>query len=142
MRDFARASLRSKSQRIREKALDIVAPVPARSWGQEVERLHAFVRDNIRYVRDPVDLESVATPEKTLELGQGDCDDKSTLLASLLESTGHPARFVAVGFGGGPFSHVYTESKIGETWVPLETIIPRPMGWFPSGVTSRYILKV
>jgi len=142
MRQFARDAIRSPSQQIRNLALDIVSILPARSFGREVARLHAYVRDQIRYVRDPVDLESVATPEKTLEIGQGDCDDKSTLLAALLESTGHPARFVAVGFGGAPFSHVYTESKIGESWVPLETIIPRPMGWYPPNATSRYILKV
>jgi transglutaminase-like putative cysteine protease len=142
MRQFARDSIRAPSQTIRTHAMNIVASLPARSFGREVESLHAFVRDQIRYVRDPVDLESVATPEKTLELGQGDCDDKATLLAALLESVGHPARFVAVGFGGAPFSHVYTESKIGESWVPLETIIPRPMGWYPMNATSRYILKV
>lgn len=142
MRQFARDAIRAPSQQIRELALNIIAALPARSFGREVARLHAYVRDEIRYVRDPVDLESVATPEKTLALKQGDCDDKSTLLAALLESTGHPARFVTVGFNGAPFSHVYVETKIGESWVSLETIIQRPMGWYPLNATSRYILKV
>ena len=142
MRNMARNAVRSPTQEIRHLALSLIAILPARRWGAEVEALHAFVRDDIRYARDPVGIESVATPEKTLQLRAGDCDDKSTLLAAMLESIGHPSRFVAVGFNGGNFSHVYVESKIGSAWVPLETIIPKPMGWSPPDATSRYILKV
>ncbi len=54
------------------------------------KKLHRFVRDNIRYIKDIRDVETVAYPDITLQQGQGDCDDKSVLLASLLESIGHP----------------------------------------------------
>ena len=142
MRRFAREAVRDPKQKIRTLALDIVSGLPPRSRVLEVKNLHQFVRDEIRYVRDPVGLELVSTPARTLETRQGDCDDKSTLLAALLESIGHPARYKAIGLNGGPFSHVYVETKLGESWVPLETIIDRPMGWYPRGITSRYILKV
>lgn len=144
MRAFVRESLRDPGQKIRMKALEIFrnAQVPPRAWNREIAALHAFVRDRIRYVRDPVELELVQTPEATLNIGQGDCDDKSTLLAALLQATGHPSRFTVVGMGGGPFSHVLVETRNGERWTPLETIIDKPVGWFPSGVTSRYSLKV
>lgn len=142
MRQYARDAVRDPRQRVRRLALDLVASLPPRSWQMEVAALHEFVRDSIRYVKDPAGVELVATPDRTLETRAGDCDDKSTLLAALLESIGHPARFKAIGLNGGPFSHVYVETKIGESWVPLETIIPRPMGWFPQGITSRYLLKV
>lgn len=142
MRQLARDAIRDPSQKIRNFALQIFADLPPRQWAAEVDRLHSFVRDQIRYVRDPVDLELVATPEKTLELRAGDCDDKATLLAALLEATGHPARFLAVGLNGGPFSHVLTQSKIGPHWISLETIIAKPMGWHPQGVTSNYIMGI
>jgi transglutaminase-like putative cysteine protease len=142
MRQLVRDAIRAPAQTIRRTALDLYAGLPPRQWIAEVERLHRFVRDHIRYVRDPVGVESVATPEKTLELGTGDCDDKSVLLAALLESTGHPARFLAVGLNGGPLSHVLVQSKIGPQWISLETIIPVKMGWHPNGVTSNYILGI
>lgn len=148
MRDMARASIRTPSQIIREQALRLVAHLPPRQWFAQIHALHDFVKDEIRFVRDPVDLETVATPEKTLELRAGDCDDKSTLLAALLTAIGHPARFAALGFNGGPFSHVLVETQIKNTgddardWLPLETIIDRSPGWYPRGVTSRYVLKV
>jgi len=117
-------------------------------WYAEIDALHRFVRDQIRYVRDPDGYELVQSPEKTLEYAQGDCDDQATLLAALLKSIGHPSRFIALGFEGGPLSHVLVQTKVDSTgddkkdWLSLETIINRPPGWFPSGVTSRYILKV
>lgn len=145
MREYVRESIRSPEQTIRNVATGIYKAnnIPPRKYMRELVALHAFVRDKIRYVRDPVGVEMVQTPERTLEVGTGDCDDKSTLLAALLESTGHPARFTVVAFNGNPFSHVLVESKVGSNrWIPAETIIPKPLGWFPSGVTDKYSLKV
>jgi len=142
MRSFARAALRSSNQAVRLLALQIVSNIPDRSYMGEARALQEWVRDQIRYVMDPDDLELVQTPEKTLEFGQGDCDDKSTLLASFLSACGHPCRFVAVGFNEDAFSHVLVETKIGERWVSCETIVPVSLGWYPTGVTSRYVLSV
>ncbi len=142
MRQLVRDAIRAPHQTIRTAAMKLLAGLPPRQWSAEVERLHEFVRDNIRYVRDPVGVETVATPEKTLELRSGDCDDKAVLLAALLEATGHPARFLAVGLHGGPFSHVLTQTKIGPQWVSAETIIPVSLGWHPAGVTSNYIMGI
>jgi len=142
MRKLARDAVRGSDQRIRELALRLVAALPERKWLQEIMACHAWVRDHIRYVRDPVGLELVQTPEKTLEYGAGDCDDKCTLLAALLTAIGHPVKFVALGFGGAPFSHVIVETRAGTRWIACETIQPRPTGWTPPDSTSRYELKV
>lgn len=148
MRDYVRASIRAPEQRIRKQALGILANagIPPRAYVSEAKALHEFVRDKIRYVKDPVGIELVQTPEATLDIGQGDCDDKSTLLAALLEAIGHPARFTVLGFNGAPFSHVMTEARLYSRnslrWIPLETIIQKPAGWFPPGVTSKYSLKL
>jgi transglutaminase-like putative cysteine protease len=147
MRDFVREAIKDPNQLIRQKALDLVGNLPARKWFAEIDALHKFVRDQIRYVRDPDEHELVQTPQATLEIGQGDCDDKSTLLAALLKSIGHPARFIAVGFDGDQLSHVLVQTKVDSTgddkqdWLSLETIIDKPAGWFPPGVTTRYVLN-
>jgi len=125
--------------------MQVLSTVPQRKWLREVLALHAFVRDQIRYVRDPVDIQIVQTPEKTLEFGQGNCVQKAVLLSSLLESTGHPTRFVALVIKGqqnGQFSHVITETKVGPGWMPLETIIPVQAGWYPPDAGARYELNV
>ena len=149
MRDLARASLRDGTQCVREAALQIIS---SDHWIQQIRDLQEWVQNNIRYIRDPIDdtggVELVQSPGKTLEYRAGDCDDQSTLIAALLSAIGHPCRFIAVGFDGMPLSHVLTQTKVRNTgvdrrdWAAVETIQPRPLGWFPTGVTSHYILKV
>lgn len=93
-----------------------------------------WVRDNITYRKDINGVETLSTPDKTLEYQIGDCDDQSVLVASLLESIGHPTRFVAVSFIPSNFSHVLTETLIGNKWVAVETTENVPFGWTPPKV--------
>jgi transglutaminase-like putative cysteine protease len=144
MAKLARGAVRSPTQYARAKAIEIFRDnhVPARAYALEARTLQAFVQNTIRYVRDPDGLELVQTPEVTLKTRTGDCDDQSTLLAALLVATGHQARFVAVGIGGEPLSHVLVETKVGDQWIPAETILKKPFGWYPPNVTSRLVRDV
>jgi hypothetical protein len=128
--------------RIRQLGMDLIRSHNLRDkdWSGQIRVLHAFVRDRIKYLRDINGVETLQTPDYTLDNRQGDCDDKSILLASLLESTGHPTRFVAVGFHPGHYAHVLVEAKVGEKWVSLETTEPVEAGWYPPGVVSRMVV--
>lgn len=121
----------AKNYAVHMAAISRSRSCPQKDYACEVRCLHAFVRDGIRYVQDPKDVERVQSPDVTLQIAAGDCDDKSVLLASLLEAMGHPTRFVAIGFEPGIFSHVYVETKIGARWIPLETTEPVAAGWEP-----------
>lgn len=129
-----------KTLPVRLTALALVKGEAQKDWLKEARNLHAFVRDKIRYVRDINNVETLHTPEKILELGQGDCDDKSVLLASLLESIGHPTRFVAIGFAPDHYDHVFVETKIGNNWIACETTEPVEMGWSAPRVKSRLVI--
>lgn len=118
-------------------ARDITSAAPQKSYSAEASLIHAFVRDSIRYVRDVLDVETLQSPDITLAIRSGDCDDKSVLAATLLAAVGHPVRFVAVAVDGGELSHVLPETKIGERWIAIETTEPVNMGWFPQRVTNR-----
>lgn len=138
MRNLVRAY--KKDLKVRETAAGLVSDLQQKNFLGEVKVLHRFVRDNIRYLRDIHGVETLQSPVKTIEYGYGDCDDKSTLLAALLESTGHPSRFVAVGKAPNKFNHVYVETLVGRKWFPLETTEPVPPGWEPPGMRSRMII--
>lgn len=131
-----------KHPTVRELALKLTSNNRQNDTVADVKSLHAFVRDSVRYVNDTRQVETLQTPLATLELQAGDCDDKSILLASLLESIGRPARFAAVGFQPGSFSHVLVEVKFGTKWIPLETIKNVPAGWFPANVKSKMVIFV
>lgn len=139
---FMRALVRDskRSHLVRAKTLSLISDLHQKDYGAEMRRIHSFVRDNIRYVRDIRNVETLQTPEKTLEIAQGDCDDKSALVAAMLEAIGHPTRFVAMGFAGRPFCHVYVETKVGNGWVGVETTEPVDFGWHPPGMTSRMVI--
>jgi len=132
------------SGQVRETALALIAGVRQKDYAGEAEAVFDWVRDHIRYVRDINGVETLQTPLATMELGAGDCDDKSVLLAVLLESIGHPTRFVAAGYQGPRrYSHVYVESRIGSRWIPMDaTLIDRPMGSLPRApVLARMVVN-
>lgn len=131
------------SPAVRGAAIDLVRDLPPKRWAAEIRALHEFVRDSIRYTADTCGVETVQTPEATLDLGVGDCDDKSTLLAALLESIGHPSRFVAVGPSPGIYTHVFVQTPIGgpsgSRWLALDATEPVPPGWTPRNVGAVMI---
>ncbi len=122
-----------KSISIRQLAFAIIDRVRGRkNFRAQVQAVHAYVQNNIAFVKDVAGVETLATPVKTLEFRKGDCDDQAVLLASLLESIGHPTRFVAIKTKPfGPYVHVFTETRLGTVWVPLETTEQWPPGMGP-----------
>jgi len=129
-----------KDTLIREKALSLIRYLQQKDHVNETAVIFEFVRDQIRYVRDIRGVETLHTADMVMDYGQGDCDDKSILLASLLESIGIPTRLVAVGFSNRPLSHVFVEANLSGKWIALETTEPQPMGWSAPGITSTMIL--
>ena len=111
MRQFVREY--KKSLPVRELALSLIRQVPGhKNWVGQIKALHRYVQKRIQYVRDIRGVETIATPLVTIQIGQGDCDDQAVLLAALLESIGHPTRFVAIKQTTlGPFVHVYTVAR-------------------------------
>lgn len=100
---------------LRAVALNLLALTPEKNALAEVTTLFEFVRDRIRYTGDVLDTETLATPDKTLALRAGDCDDKSVLLATLLESVGYVTRFVVAGYNfPGVFEHVYVSAMLSD----------------------------
>lgn len=125
---------------------------------QGIAALQHWVRDNIVYVADPRGVELLQTPPRTLQLQTGDCDDKSILLAALLETVGCATRFMAVGgtgaewsndgddwdaMGDPPYSHVLPQVRMGNSWLCLETIVASAEpGWCPPGIEIMMVAHI
>lgn len=121
---------------IRNKAVEITTDgfwngkgLQQKDFAGEARRLLEYVRDNIRYVRDIADVETLHDPVTLLKVGAGDCDDKAILLAALLLSIGHDRlRFVAAAFEPGQFSHVWLQDEVYGKWIDLEPTEPIAYG--------------
>lgn len=134
---------------VRTTAQRIVQGCPEKNWMCEASQLQLFVRDRIRYVRDMRTAELLQTPDKTLQLKSGDCDDKSLLFAALAECIGFDTRFCAIGVQGEGFSHVSAQCLVpGAGWVNAETIpiddkgTKVSLGWSPPDATCLMLAHV
>lgn len=127
MRSVALAG--AKSPTVRTLALSIVQSLPPRDTLSEAKALFQWVRDRIRFVQDVDNVETVQTTDYTLHVGQGDCDDKTTLLAALSLSIGLPFRFVVVGNDPSNFCHVLGQVNAGGRWYFVEPSEPGPVAF-------------
>lgn len=129
---------------IRNLAGQIAQTVAAKDWEAEMGAYLDWVRANVRYTLDINGVEVLQWPTATIQMGRGDCDDMCILLATLLESGGLPARFVAIGFEPQCFEHVYVEAQDPDTqeWIALDATEPNPVGWFADGYVCRINYRV
>lgn len=123
-----------KDPNIRATAMNILTGaytgkyITERDARAEVEAIFKYVRDKIRYTSDPVDEDVFMSPQWILQTKAEDCDGKTILLGSLLESVGHPVQIKVAAYGPNGFSHVYLVAKDGN--VPLDaTLKGKPMGY-------------
>lgn len=115
--ELAHSNFGSKSAKIRAAAIDIVrnAGIQDKDYFGEIVAIHNWVRDNIRYVRDPIGQETLSYPEETLFNSRaGDCDDMTTLEIALLGAIGMEAYPVVIGMFPNHFSHIYLHAKVPE----------------------------
>jgi len=127
----------SKNPKVREWARNILDGIQVNNKTNEATAIHNFVRDNVRYTRDPHGWEYIQTPPLLLAgiaeslRGEGprpigDCDDMTTLTLSLMKSVGFPVVIKTVGYGP-VFSHVYGMVYVNGQWIPTDTV--RPDKW-------------
>lgn len=93
----------SKDVSIQDQAKKIIEEAkikPHDTWG-EVLALHKWVQSNIRYINDPLALETFQNARVTLEKRSGDCDCMSILLSSMLRGVGRNSGVMLVNSGGG-----------------------------------------
>lgn len=126
--------------RIVSAARSIVFNEAGKDHLSEARALFRFVQQRVRYTRDVLDVETLASPLVTLQTLGGDCDDHSTLLAALFESIGFPTRFVVSGYSDpGVFEHVYLHVDVDGTWYACDTTERERFGWEPGDAVAYYV---
>lgn len=100
-------------------------PAPFDFAGQR-RAIFNWFRRNIRFVRDPVGVETVRTAPETLRAGGGDCDCQTVLMGALLTTIGNHVRITTIQSqpGNPDFSHVFLEVLDGNKWVPVDAARP------------------
>jgi hypothetical protein len=120
---------------IRNLALKIVldSEVPPRDKKGQAIAIAKWVQDHIYYIHELP--ERFQTPQETLRLKAGDCDDSTSLTCSLLESVGIPSMLVCMKISG-KWAHIFPAAVMPTGLLPLDTTMrvdvstaPNPVEW-------------
>lgn len=145
MREIVRS--RRGHPSVRELALSVLrkAKVPPQDYLREATTLGTFVQHACTYRKDAAGVEQLHDPIMQINrmirgACEGDCDDFSLLLATLLVAIGHTPYFRIVRYRSGSpsFNHIYVvdyvmvRDKFGsprKVRIPLDAIFrDKPMG--------------
>lgn len=137
MREMIRRS--RVDPRVIQSAVGITYTTPERDGLSQVRALFEYVRDQIRYVLDVHQVETLCDPAMTLQRMVGDCDDQTALLCSLAEAIGYPTRLVMAGYSSEHFEHVYCQIFASGIWIDCDPTERQPFGWVPPGAVSIWI---
>ena len=142
MVDFVRRGQRKPE--IVKVAREIVINCPPKDYYCEAETIFQWIKDNIRYTRDPLNAEWLQEPDVTLREGQADCDCSAVLMASLCAAIGMQTGFEAIRSERNypdEFSHVYPIVQTSQGWRAADTSVAESsLGWRPeAGVFGRRI---
>ncbi len=116
-----------------------------------VDAIYRFLYSTTNYVKDPLGLELLKTPQVALqliEIGEVpglDCDDLTILSLSLLKSIGYPVALRAVGFrrNDNKYTHIYGLVHIQRMgWIPFDLVHGIGLGNEPPGILRAIDMEV
>ena len=119
-------------------------PCEPRDAECELAKVWNFVVLNVRYVYDPVTIDTFATAKETLLAGGGDCDDLDIVFEAMLNLIGFStkARVVSINSNPNEWVHVYPLAGLPKDspseWVPLDsTVTGAEPGWEYPDIAKR-----
>ena len=86
--------------------------------------IYNWIKQNIYYVREPEGMDIYTSPSRTIELGRGDCDEVSSLFASLSGIVGVPVKLRVVTQNNKIWSHVYPMALTNGKYLPYDAAAP------------------
>jgi Transglutaminase-like superfamily len=123
---------------VRQNAVCIVHGIDSHDKPAQMAAVLEWVKKNVDFRGEYKEL--LQTPVVTLQLGAGDCDDHSMLIAALLKSLGFTTRFNTVAADAEDptqFSHVFCEvfDPTTQEWTALDSTVSGSYpGWRPTKV--------
>ncbi len=146
------SSRRVPSPEVKAKAEELTAGLKSDSG--KVATLYDFVSRRIKYlslVSFGIAGYEPHSAEYVLQLGYGDCKDKDTLLAALLEAEGMPASSVLINPtreldpempSPWPFTHVITMLSFGKDEIWMDSSSGAPFRMLPSVLQRKKALVI
>jgi len=87
---------------LRSYANSIIKDCPPNNKEAQINAIYRYIVENYNYLSDPTDVELIQSPQETMQVKGGDCEDLAILLNSLLENIGTKTYLVITD------THVYS----------------------------------
>lgn len=121
--------------------------IQPRDWLGEVYAIADFIQSNIRYTLDTFEVDTYRTPQRTIQMAMGDCDDMVILGGAMMQSVGYPVRIKIIRLHGQPsFHHIYLlvgipPERVNE-WIAFDPSQPNSCGEEPPGIAQHRIYNL
>jgi hypothetical protein len=132
--EMRRAILGDRGERsvlVRSFTEELIRGLQPKDYLGEILAVRYGVAERVRYTNDPVSVEWVKDPQRMVEeinangLAIGDCDDQTTLMATMGRQLGRRVELITVGFGIiGSFSHIFAriEEPKSSRWIVCDPV--------------------
>lgn len=109
---------------LRQQASKIIRDfnIPERNELALVTGILKYFQDNVKFFREYPEF--FASPMRTIEMGIGDCDDKSIGVAAIVRTFRIPVRLKIIRYTENKVrkGHVYPQAWVNNKWLTLETV--------------------
>ena len=122
--------------------------VEPRNWLGEVTQIANRITANVRYTLDTFGIDTYRTPQRTLQLAMGDCNDMAALGGAVLQAVGYPIMIKVIRMEGQPdFHHIYLVVGLPphdpEQWIAFDTTqAENPVGYEAAGIEDSRLYEV
>jgi len=121
--------------------------VEPRDWLGEVSALSEHIKNNVRYTLDTFGMDTYRTPDRTLELAIGDCDDMTALAGAVLQAVGYPVWIKIIQTRGNEdFHHIYVLTAVPpqnpKKYIAVDPTQNFGCGWEPGDIVRQRIFSL
>ena len=121
--------------------------VAPRDWRGEVAQLGRAIQDQVRYTLDTYNIDTYRTPQRTLQLAIGDCDDMTSLGGAALQAVGYPVMIKVIQMTGmSDFHHIYLIVGLPPhdpgDWIAFDPTQDIPVGAEPAGIIDERLYEI
>ena len=109
----------------KEQAAIIAPYLKGKNKQQTLKNIFNFCKKNVKYVREPNELQTAKTLPRILADKQGDCKHYATLVASLCKALNIPVklRLISQNFFNPEPTHIYAVSGIGSVEIVVDPVL-------------------
>lgn len=93
----------------------------------KIARIVNWMKNNIRYQREPGKVDVTVPPSRLVNLKVGDCEDITLMISTLAGILGISTKWKVISEDGDMWSHIYPLVQMNGKYTPVDLAAPVPL---------------